>query len=61
VARTQDRRNGLQQKIAGGCHLNRPIDTLLTDAGFEIEKIRNYYLEGPKSLGYMYVGQARNA
>jgi SAM-dependent methyltransferase len=60
VARTQDRLNGLQQKIAGGCHLNRPIDTLLTDAGFEIDKIRNYYLEGPKILGYMYVGQARN-
>jgi ubiquinone/menaquinone biosynthesis C-methylase UbiE len=60
VARTQDRFNGLQQKTAGGCHLNRPIDTLLTDAGFEIEKIRNFYLKGPKPWGYMYVGTARN-
>ncbi len=60
VARTQDRLNGLQNKLAGGCHLNRPIDTLLTDAGFEIEKIRNFNLKGPKAFGYMYVGQARN-
>jgi ubiquinone/menaquinone biosynthesis C-methylase UbiE len=60
VARTQDRFNGLQQKAAGGCHLNRPIDMLLTEAGFEIEKIRNFYLKGPKPWGYMYVGTARN-
>jgi SAM-dependent methyltransferase len=60
VARTQDRFDGLQQKTAGGCHLNRPIDALLTDAGFEIDTIRNYYLKGPKPWGYMYVGRARN-
>ena len=60
VARTQDRFDRLQQKTAGGCHLNRPIDALLRDAGFEIDTIRNYYLKGPKPWGYMYVGRARN-
>ncbi len=59
VARTQDRFDGLQQKVAGGCHLNRPIDALLTDAGFEIDTMRNYYLKGPKLLSYMYAGRAR--
>jgi SAM-dependent methyltransferase len=60
VARMQDRFDGLQRKVAGGCHLNRAIDALLVDAGFEIDTIRNYYLKGPRALGYMYVGQARN-
>jgi ubiquinone/menaquinone biosynthesis C-methylase UbiE len=60
VARTQDRFNGLEQKVAGGCNLNRPIETLLTDAGFEIMKLRNFSLKGPKAIGYMYAGVARN-
>ncbi len=60
VARIQDRFDGLQQKIAGGCHLNRPIDALLTDAGFAIDTVRNFSLKGPKAWGYMYMGRARN-
>ena len=60
VARTQERFNGFQQRVAGGCHLNREIDLLLTKAGFEITSMRNFYLKGPKAWGYMYVGTARN-
>jgi SAM-dependent methyltransferase len=60
VARNQDRFNGLQNRCAGGCNLNREIDKLLTGAGFEIETIENFYLKGgPKVAGYMYVGVAR--
>lgn len=59
VARRQDRFNGLQNRIGGGCNLNRDIVSLLTDAGFEIEELRNFYLKGPKALGYMSVGRAR--
>ncbi len=61
VARWQDRCNGLQGRIAGGCNLNRDIAGLLGAAGFEIETLRNFSLSGPKPLGYMYVGRARNA
>ena len=61
VARTQDRFNGIQKRLAGGCHLNRDIAALLSDAGFEIERLRNFYLKGPKAWGYMYVGRARSA
>jgi SAM-dependent methyltransferase len=60
VAHRQDRLNGIQNRIAGGCNLNREISTLLTDTGFEIESLRNFYLKGPKAFGYMYVGRARN-
>ena len=61
VARTQDRFDGLEQKLAGGCHLNREIDTLIEKSGFEITAIRNFYLKGgPKAVSYMFVGTARN-
>ena len=60
VARWQDRCTPLQRRIAGGCHINRDIVGLLNGAGFAIEKLRNFYLKGPKPWGYMYVGRARN-
>ena len=60
VARRQDRYTPWQRRVAGGCNLNREIIELLTGAGFEIEKLRNFYLRGPKAWGYMYVGRARN-
>jgi ubiquinone/menaquinone biosynthesis C-methylase UbiE len=34
VARWQDRLDPLWSRLAGGCHLNRPIDRLLREAGF---------------------------
>jgi ubiquinone/menaquinone biosynthesis C-methylase UbiE len=60
VARRQDRFNGLQNRIAGGCNLNRDITALLTAAGFTVDPVRNFYLKGPKAFGYMYVGRAQN-
>jgi ubiquinone/menaquinone biosynthesis C-methylase UbiE len=59
VARTQARFNKLQNRVAGGCNLNRDIPALLSEAGFEIESMRNFYLKGPKAWGYMYLGVAR--
>jgi ubiquinone/menaquinone biosynthesis C-methylase UbiE len=60
IARRQDRCNGLQRRMAGGCNLNRDVTGLLTDSGFEGLTLRNFYLKGPKAWGYMYVGSARN-
>ena len=58
VQKWQDRITPLQRRIAGGCHLNRAIDTLLTDAGLQIDRLDNYYIKGPKVFGYMYEGTA---
>jgi hypothetical protein len=58
VARWQDRLTPLQRRIAGGCHLNRPIDQLLRDAALPPSRLENYYVRGPKPLGYMYEGTA---
>lgn len=62
VVAWQNRLNGLQGRIAGGCHLNRPIDELIEASGFEIEILEHRYLPGPaptKPFGYLYLGTAR--
>jgi ubiquinone/menaquinone biosynthesis C-methylase UbiE len=61
VARRQDRWNGMQNRVAGGCNLNRDMPELLTEAGFEIESMRHFYLKGPRIMGYMSLGRARSA
>jgi ubiquinone/menaquinone biosynthesis C-methylase UbiE len=58
VRRWQDRLNGLQNAVAGGCNLNRDIAALVTGAGFRPTTLENYYLSGPKAFGYLYEGVA---
>jgi ubiquinone/menaquinone biosynthesis C-methylase UbiE len=59
VVRWQDRLTPLWRKIAGGCHLNRPIRELLERAGFELERIETGYMKGPKPMTFIYQGRAR--
>jgi len=58
VARRQHRWNGVQQRIAGGCNLNREIDGLLREAGFVLERQATFTITGPATLSYMYAGVA---
>jgi len=58
VATWQVRLNPIQQRWAGGCHLNRPIDQLVEKAVFDLTRLNNFYARGPKSTGYMYEGVA---
>lgn len=58
VARWQDRLNPLQRILAGGCNLNRPIEMLVEEAGFQMVHLENFYAKGPKALTYMYEGVA---
>lgn len=61
VARWQHRCNGMQRRIAGGCNLDRPMDRLIRDAGFEIRDLRTDFLAGPRisrPWGYLYEGVA---
>lgn len=59
VRRWQDRLTPAWKRLAGGCHLNRPIGQLIEEAGFRIEHLENGYMPGPKPLTYMYEGAAR--
>jgi SAM-dependent methyltransferase len=61
VARWQHRLDGFEQKVAGGCHLIRPTDRLLRDAGFEIRELVEDEMAGPKFMrpwGHLYEGVA---
>lgn len=61
VARWQARLTPLQKRFFGGCHLNRPIDQLLTQAGFTLTRLDTYYLSGSKAVGYTFEGVATKA
>ena len=58
VARWQDRLTPIQRRVAGGCHVNRPIDKLIAGSGLHVTRMDTYYLSGPKPFGYSYEGVA---
>jgi ubiquinone/menaquinone biosynthesis C-methylase UbiE len=47
------------KRISGGCHLNRPISTMIESAGFRIDRVETGYMPGPKAMTFMYEGSAR--
>jgi ubiquinone/menaquinone biosynthesis C-methylase UbiE len=59
VARRQHRFNPIQQRIAGGCLLDRDPGALIAAAGFEVERVDRFVISGPKIMSYMYAGTAR--
>jgi ubiquinone/menaquinone biosynthesis C-methylase UbiE len=59
TASWQDRLNGIHRRIADGCNMNRPIDQLIREAGFEVEKLERFTSRGPRVLAEMYRGVAR--
>ena len=62
VRRWQHRLDPLQQRLFGGCHLNRPIVEMLNANGFEVAEVDRYYEKGsPKFVGAHALGVARPA
>jgi SAM-dependent methyltransferase len=60
VARRQDRFNPIQKIIGAGCNMNRKIDELIENAGFEITTLDRFLLPmAPQILAEMYRGVAR--
>ena len=60
VARCQDLFNPIQKVIGCGCNLNRPIDRLIRESGFEIVKLERYMMpDVPRIFGETYRGIAR--
>ncbi len=55
----QDRLTPAWRYISGGCHLNRPIRSMIEEAGFRIDRIETGYMPGPKPMTFMYEGSAR--
>lgn len=65
VARWQHRLTPLQRRIGAGCHLDRPIDDLVTGSGLVVEHLETFYLGGGKPgtrvAGFLYLGHAVRA
>ena len=59
VRRWQHRLHPVHSRIAGGCHLDRAIDNLITDAGLTIGELETGYGDGPRPFSYLYRGRAR--
>lgn len=45
--------------LAGGCHLNRDIASMIRETGFEITELENLYIpKAPKIASYIFKGRA---
>ncbi|MBN9075133.1 MAG: phospholipid methyltransferase [Rhizobiales bacterium 65-79] len=61
VRRWQDFLTPAWKRIGGGCHLNRPIRSLIESGGFDVARIEMGYAKGPRPMAFMYEGCARPA
>jgi ubiquinone/menaquinone biosynthesis C-methylase UbiE len=59
VARWQDRLQPLNGRLAGGCHIDRPVAEHLEGSDLEVERLETFYEKGPKPFGYCFLGTAR--
>ena len=59
IQKWQDRLNGLQNRVACGCNLNRDMAAIIEDGGMTITSLDTFYAKGdPKVLGFTYQGRA---
>ena len=62
LARWQDRLNGIQKAIGGGCNLNRRIAALIRSAGLDLTKLDRFeFAPMPRTHGQMYRGVAKRS
>jgi len=58
VERWQHRLTPPWRCIAGGCHLDRKMDDLIRQSGFDLTDLHQEYAPGPRAMSYMYQGCA---
>lgn len=58
IARWQDRLQPLNKRIAGGCHIDRPIAQHLENSDLQVAQLETFYDKGPKPFGFLYLGTA---
>jgi len=62
AAAWQKRIEPVWKRIAGGCHLTRPVTQAISDAGFVCHALQGHYMKRtPKWLGWVEWGEARLA
>ena len=61
VQRWQHRLEPIQKRVAGGCHLTRPVVALLSTAGFSPTELDVFYQPRvPRSIGALTLGTAKS-
>lgn len=58
TARWQDRINPIWNRVCDGCNINRKIDRLVEDGGFEMKRLDRFRAKGPGIVAQMYRGVA---
>jgi ubiquinone/menaquinone biosynthesis C-methylase UbiE len=59
VRRWQERITPVWRKVAGGCHLDRPVDRLIEASGLRLIDLETgYMVKGPQTFTFHYRGQA---
>jgi ubiquinone/menaquinone biosynthesis C-methylase UbiE len=58
IVRWQDRLNPIWNRLAEGCNINRPIDRLVEQAGFELTSVDELEGKGPRLVSHLYRGVA---
>lgn len=62
IRKWQSRITPLWKRVAGGCHLDRPIPGYLEQTGFRVVTMESGYVRGvPRIAGFNYWGTARKA
>lgn len=62
VSRWQRRIEPLWKRLAGGCHLTRPVTAAVEAAGFQVDEGRRFYFDkAPRPMGWCEQGVARLA
>lgn len=59
VRKWQDWLTPAWKRISRGCHLNRPLRTLIELNGFKLTHLEAGYMQGPKPMAFLYQGSAR--
>jgi ubiquinone/menaquinone biosynthesis C-methylase UbiE len=58
TARWQDRLNPAWVRIADGCNMNRPVEQIVREGGFELGSCQRFLGKGPRVLSTMFRGIA---
>jgi ubiquinone/menaquinone biosynthesis C-methylase UbiE len=58
IRKWQHRLTPIWMRLAGGCHLDRPIADLVRDSGFRLTHLQTGYMQGPRPMTFMYEGVA---
>ena len=59
IRKWQDWLTPAWKQIGGGCHLNRPIQSLIEHNGFRLTQLETGYMQGPKPMAFLYQGSAK--